>query len=239
MARIIDSGNYAALVAAPETGGTYRNLVSIFARDAENNIDMHYFWNGIGTVSIVLVDPRTGVQTARDFVGDGALNEVDPVVSVQGMLIKTYTIRLSPLHAAVRNMYSGQNIRNARVELHRLQIIPSTNEPAGPAMVEDVGTIDKAPLTLEGVSAESYIDLQVVNRVRAMTKTRSDKKSDAWTRQNRLGDQIRKYNDTANVKIWWGQAKDKAASGGNSTSSGGNDQVTSTPSGVRGRDWSR
>jgi hypothetical protein len=107
-----------------------------------------------------------------------------------------------------------------------MQFSTTTGAIVGPAIVMFAGLIDTAPLTLQGVSAESSIDLSVTSRARALTRTKSEKKSDEYMKAFRNGDRFRRYTDTANVRVWWGQKKERASGNSNSTSTSSGSPVS-------------
>lgn len=208
--RSIDSGTYNALVNAPTNGIVERDLVWITAKDSNGGSVFFGFWNDLDTVTVTVTDPVTGISVNRDFQGDGSLISIDRIPLVSDLTVQTINMTLSPLHAGVKDMVRGHDVRNAPVTVYRLLYDPATHAPVGPAIPHFVGFINKAPVNTAQVGNESAIPFSIVSVIRELTKTNPAKKSDETQRQ-RSGDRFYRYNGTANVPLFWGLKKDKAA----------------------------
>lgn len=214
MSRTVDSATYAAVVAAPESGLKERNLVTVFARELDGSGEVQFaFWNDLDTVSLPVIDGRTGATVSRNFVGDGALLGMDRIPLTSDLTIRTVRVQFSQIHATVQDMVRGHDIRSARIEIHRLLFNPQTGAVIAPGIPHFVGKVNKAPISTPRIGDEGSIDIESVSTTRELTRTNPAKKSDE-TQKRRGGDRSRRYIGNANVKIWWGTEKANAVSGG-------------------------
>jgi len=207
--RSVPTATYNALVDAPETGIVERNLVTFFVRSLDGESEEIFpFWNDLDTVTLSVIDGVTAESVDRDFVGSGALISVDKIILPADLTVQTTKVVLSQIHATVQNMVRGWDIRGAQVQIHRILFDPATGLSVGDAMCHMVGRVNKAPINTPATGEEGNISISVVSQTRDLTRTNPAKKSDE-TQQRRSGDRGRRYVGTANVKIWWGQKKEK------------------------------
>jgi hypothetical protein len=209
--RAVDTATYDALVAAPETGLRERNLVTFFVRSLDGESSQTFcFWNDLDTVTIPVIDGATGATVSRDFVGDGSILSMDKIPLTSDLTVRTVRVTLSQIHATVQDMARGWDIRGARVEIHRSLFNPQTGAVIGAAACHFVGKVNKAPISTPSVGQEGGITIDVVSQTRDLTRTNPAKKSDE-TQKRRSGDRGRRYIGTANVKIWWGEKRQRTS----------------------------
>ncbi|TPM92733.1 hypothetical protein [Mesorhizobium sp. B2-1-3A] len=207
--RSIDGTTYAALLAAPDAGICERDFVTFYARSLDGLSTSRFcFWNDLDTVTASVLRGDTGAAENRDFVGDGSLFAVDRVPLVSDLTIQTVKVTLSQLHATVQDMVRGNDIRGARVEIHRGLFDPATHALAGSIYCHFVGKVNKAPISTPKAGDEGSVTIDVVSIVRELTRTNPAKKSDE-TQKRRSGDRFRKYSGVANVPIFWGVEKSR------------------------------
>lgn len=211
--KALDPDVTAALQAAPDQGLTLRRAIYIVARNAAGTATAEFgFWNDLDTVNMSVRRADTGATVARQFVGDGSLISVPEIPNVSDGTISSIQIALSPLHATVRNMLGGYDVRTAKLEVYDIFLHPRTHALLGTPSPVFYGIINKATPTRSAVGGESTLTLEVASHARELTRTNPAKKSDE-TQKLRSGDRFRRHVGVANVKVWWGEKKQRPNSG--------------------------
>lgn len=231
--KAVDPATAAALQGAQESGLRLRDLATFRVRSFDGATTATFpFWSDIDTVTIQVVRGDTGAAEYRNFVGDGALLKVGQIILSSDLAIQTVTVTLSQVHATVQNMIRGYDCHQAQVEIHRVLFNPATNAVIGAAQCHFIGKVNKAPVTTPRSGEEGGIDLDCVAHIREMTRTNPAKKSDE-AQKRRSDDRFRRHIGVANVKIFWGSEKEKAA--GSDSSNGGSGESTDFPVFALGR----
>lgn len=210
----VDINTATALQSASEAGLRVRDLVTFVVRTFDGASTASFsFWSDVDTVSIQVLKGDTGVAEYRNYVGDGSLLKVGEIKLSSDLTIQTVTVTLSQVHTTVQNMIRGYDCHQAQVEIHRVLFNPQTNAVVGAAVCHFVGKVNKAPIATPRSGEEGGIDVDCVTHIREMTRTNPAKKSDE-SQKRRSGDRFRRHIGVANVKIFWGQEKEKAAGSG-------------------------
>lgn len=210
----VDINTATALQSASEAGLRVRDLVTFVVRTFDGASTASFsFWSDVDTVSIQVLKGDTGIAEYRDYVGDGSLLKVGEIKLSSDLTIQTVTVTLSQVHTTVQNMIRGYDCHQAKVEIHRVLFNPQTNAVVGAAVCHFVGKVNKAPLATPRSGEEGGIDVDCVTHIREMTRTNPAKKSDE-SQKRRSGDRFRRHIGVANVKIFWGAEKEKAAGSG-------------------------
>lgn len=206
-----DSNTIAALQAAPESGYAVRDLVYFNVRTLDGeDTEQFGFWNDIDIVTIQVLRGDSGSPENRNYVGDGSLLGMSPITLSSDLTIQTATITLSQIHATVQNMVRGYDCRQAGVEIHRVLFDPRTHAVISAAQCHFVGKVNQVTIGTPKAGDEGGIELNCVSHIREMTRVNSAKKSDE-TQRRRSGDRFRRNAGVANVKLFWGQDKGRAA----------------------------
>lgn len=167
------------------------------------------YWTGEDNVAVNVVPAGGGSIVSRNFVGGGTLLEVPAVVDAIGIEARSITIGLDHISKAVgspMDMVYGNNVRVARVELHRGLFDPATwNLVSAPHLIF-AGRIDQPSIDDAAAGGEGSLSLSVISSAIDLTKTNPAMESDE--QQKRRGDRFRRWGDSAaTVETWWGQAK--------------------------------
>jgi len=182
-----------------------RNFIVITAKNRDSGEpSVRCFWDEAETVITNVLD-ENGDTVSHTFVGDGAILEMDPVPMRIGLEVRTVQITLSPLHSEVQALVRGDDPRDAKVEIYRGLLDPTSMLLVAAPRIRFLGKINEAPISTAGAGGESTVILRVVSHTRELTRTNPAKKSDAQ-QQLRGGDRFRRYTNVAgDWDIWWGE----------------------------------
>lgn len=177
------------------------------------------YWTGEDNVTVNVVPAGEVAPVARNFVGGGTMLAVPEIVDTIGVEPKSVTFGLDHINTAAgspMDMVYGNDVRVARVELHRGVFDTSSwNLVSAPSLLF-AGRIDGTDVEDAAAEGQGGLSLTAVNSAVDLTKTSPAMQSDEQQRL-RSGDRFRRYGDTAGqVETWWGQAKEgDAKAGGN------------------------
>lgn len=165
------------------------------------------------TVTIGVISGKTGVLVNRDYVGAGALLDVDDVDDVSDLTIRQLSINLTQTNSAVNNAIRGYDTRNAWVEYHKGLFKLDTRNLVAPPMPSFSGFLNKSPIKRAKVGSSGGVQVTAVSRVRELTITNPAMKSDEYQQFRFPGDRFRKYSSVAGLwPVSWGEEKAKAKS---------------------------
>ncbi|GGF24288.1 hypothetical protein GCM10011321_14570 [Youhaiella tibetensis] len=168
------------------------------------------YWTGEDNIAVNVVPAGGETPQSRNFVGGGTLLSVPDVIDAIGLEARGVTFGLDQTSTVVgspMDMVFGNNVRVARVELHRGVFDPATwNLVAAPHLLF-AGRVDGAELNDAEAGGEGSLSLTAQASAIDLTKTNPAMESDEQ-QQLRSGDRFRRYGDTAGqVETWWGQAR--------------------------------
>jgi hypothetical protein len=184
------------------------NFVLITARNVENEPISFGFTDFGEDVSVNIIDGLTGGTINHTYYGDNSpISELDSIPMSIGLEVSTTNVVLNPFHPVVSEMYRGNVIRNAPVQIHRGFLSPESMLLVAPPRCRRLGFVNKASEEIGGVGSESRLTLEVVSITRELTRSNPAKRSDE-TQRRRNGDRFRRYTGTADKwPIWWGEEK--------------------------------
>lgn len=187
-----------------------RNLVTMWPRNRDTGAEVQTgFWSGTGNRTMAVLGGLTVVAENRNFIAGGALVSVGSVVMTDDLSIRSLTVDLNPLHADVANAYRGNNMRLARIEVHRA--IFKKDAPrvlVAPARCRFVGFINKAPLVTPQEGGKASLTLECQSITRELTRTNSDLRSHESQQRRAPGDNFFQYvGATSDVQVIWGGNK--------------------------------
>jgi hypothetical protein len=193
-------------IAALESGNlVLRDLLWVAGQTLAGAAATFGLWTGESNVTVNVVN-LAGSTVSRSYVG-GTLVEVPAIVDTIGLGARSVEFGLNHLHATVANMVRGNNIRLARVEMHRAIFSPLTGELVSTPFLRFAGRVDGAPIETPAVGGEGRVTLRAVAHTIDLTRTNTALKSDEQQRR-RSGDRFRRYSDTAGeYQVFWGQAR--------------------------------
>jgi hypothetical protein len=188
-----------------------RDLLTVNGKTLGGTAAEFGYWTGEDNISVNVVPAGNEDLISRDFLGGATLLDVPAVVDAIGVEARSITLGLDHISDAVgspMDMVFGNNVRVARVELHRALFDPATwNLVSTPHLIFS-GRVDGASVDDAAADGEGGMALQVVSSAIDLTKTNPAMESDEQQRR-RSGDRFRRYGDTAaQVQTWWGQSKE-------------------------------
>lgn len=197
------------LAAMAEPGTVIRDFLTIKGKTLGGSAATFPYWTGVGNITTNVPPADGGSSESRNFIGTGTLLEVPPIVDAIGIEARSVTFGLdhiSDASGSPMDAVYGNNIRVARVELHRGFYDPATWElVAEPSLIFE-GRVDGASVDDAAAGGTGGLSLDVVSSAIDLTKTNPAKESDEQQKL-RSGDRIRQYSDTV-ADVWWGQTKD-------------------------------
>lgn len=201
--RVLDENVQAALEA-----GTLvpRDFLWIKVRNRANNAPFSYgVWSDLGSVTVPVLEPSSGIEASRLYRGAGALVEISPVVMLSGLTVQTVTVSLSNLDSDVLALLQDFDMRRAPIELHRGYLDPVSMRLVAPAVPRFWGFVDEAPITTPAEGDVGGIELVCASQTQDLTRSSSAKRSDADQRRRSATDGF--FRHAATVGQWsitWG-----------------------------------
>jgi hypothetical protein len=198
------------ITALSADGIVVRDLLTVHGKTLGGSPSEFAYWTGEDNVAINVVPPGATTPVSRNFRGGATLLDVPAIVDAIGVEPRTVTIGLDHISTSAgspMDMVFGNNVRVARVEMHRALFDPDTwNLVATPHLIF-AGRVDGAAVDDAAAGGEGGLSLDVVNSAIDLTKTNPAMESDEQQRR-RDGDRFRQHSDTAaQIERWWGQAK--------------------------------
>lgn len=186
-----------------------RDLLTVKGKTLGGSAVTFAYWTGEDDAAISVVPAGGDTPESRGFVG-GTLLDVPAIVDAIGLEARSVTFGLEHISASIgspMDMTFGNNIRVARVELHRALFDPATWNLAAEPVLLLAGRVDGAEVNDAATDSEGGLSIDVVGSAIDLTRTNPAMESDEQQRR-RSGDRFRRYGDTAaQVETWWGQAK--------------------------------
>lgn len=168
------------------------------------------YWTGEDNIAANVMPLGGGTPVSRNFVGGGSLLAVPQVVDAIGMEARTVAFGLDHISddaGRPLDMVYGNNVRVARVEMHRGLFDPETWNFVSTPHLMFAGRVDGASVDDAAADGEGGLSLAVISSAIDLTRTNPAMESDEQLRR-RAGDRARRYGDTAGqVSTWWGQNK--------------------------------
>jgi hypothetical protein len=192
-----------------EGGIVTRDFLTVKGKTFGGSAETFGYWTGPDNITTNVPPASGGSSESRDFIGGGTLLEVPPIIDAIGVDARSITIGLDHISDAAGSPMDavfGNNIRVARVELHRGFLDPATWElVAEPSLIFE-GRVDGASVDDAEAGGTGGLSLEAVSGAIDLTKTNPAMESDEQQKL-RSGDRMRQYGDTV-ADVWWGQTKD-------------------------------
>jgi hypothetical protein len=187
-----------------------RDFLTVLGKTSGGSAATFAYWTGEDNVAVNVVPAGAETPVSRNFVGGGTLLDVPQIVDAIGLEARSITLGLDHISTAAgspMDMVYGNNVRVARVEMHRGLFDPETwNLVSAPHLVF-AGRVDGASVDDAAAGGEGGLSLDVVSSAIDLTRTNPEMESDEQQRR-RDGDRFRRHGDTAGlVETWWGQTK--------------------------------
>lgn len=187
-----------------------RDLLTVQGKTLGGSAVTFAYWTGEDNVAVNVVPAGAETPVSRNFVGGATLLDVPAVVDAIGLEARSISLGLDHISTAAgspMDMVYGNNVRVARVELHRALFDPSTWKLVSTPHLIFAGRVDGASVDDAAAGGEGGLSLEVISNAIDLTRTSPAMESDEQQRR-RSGDRFRRYGDTAGqVSTWWGQAK--------------------------------
>lgn len=204
-----------ATVTALESGAVVmREMLTVFGKTLGGSAQTFAYWTGEDNIAANVVPAGGDTPVSRNFVGGGTLLNIPPIVDAIGVEARSITIGLDHISEAAGgplDMVFGNNVRVARVEMHRAFFDPATWNLVSTPTLMFSGRVDGASIDDAAAGSEGGLSLDCISSAIDLTKTNPAMQSDEQQKL-RGGDRFRRYGDTAGqIQTWWGQAKEAAA----------------------------
>ena len=158
-------------------------------------------WNGVDTRVIEVAGE------SRSYHGAGALIGIEPIVSAVGTDVRMLRARLASAAPQVVAAVRGYDLRLAPVEIHRWLTDPLTTLAIAPPRRLLKGWIDGSTILTPEPGGEGEITLTIASAALALTRTLTQRWSDA-SLSLRGGDRLLRYADVSgSVPVWWGEKR--------------------------------
>lgn len=188
-----------------------RDFLAVMGKTLGGSAATFAYWTGEDNVAVNVVPAGAETPVSRNFVGGGTLLDVPPMVDAIGLEARGVSFGLDHISDAAgspMDMVYGNNVRVARVELHRGLFDPETWNLVSTPHLMFAGRVDGAGLDDAAAGGEGGLSLDAQSSAIDLTRTNPAMESDEQQRR-RDGDRFRRFGDTAGqVQTWWGQARE-------------------------------
>ena len=188
-----------------------RDILTVDGKTNGEDAAQFVYWTGEDNVFVNVAPAGGGTPVSRAAVGGGTLLDVPQIVDAIGMEARSVAFGLDHISDAAgspMDMVYGNNVRVARVELHRAVFDPDTWNLVATPVLMFAGRVDGASVDDAAAGGEGGLNLEAIGSAIDLTRTNPAMESDEQQRR-RSGDRFRRFGDTAGqVQTWWGQAKD-------------------------------
>lgn len=187
-----------------------RDVLTVHGKTLGGASKTFVYWTGEDNIVINVEPVGGGSAISRNALGGGTLLDVPAIVDAIGVEARSITIGLDHIDTAAgspMDMVFGNNVRVARVELHRAIYDAETWNAVSTAHLMFAGRVDGANVDDAAAGGEGGLALDAVSSAIDMTRTNPAMESDEQQKL-RAGDRFRQYGDSAaQVETWWGMAK--------------------------------
>lgn len=155
-----------------------RILVWITAKDRDTGEDVSKgYWNGVGNVTVSVVDGRSGATVSRLFLGAGEMLGVGSVQLTSDINVRQTDITFSQIASQAQLLVRGYDVRNAPVQIYRGYFDPDTRALAAAPKSIFIGYVDGSPIVTPKEGDEGSITLHCVSTTRELTRSNPDVRS--------------------------------------------------------------
>jgi hypothetical protein len=212
-------------VAALASGAiVVRDLLTVAGKTFGGDAAAFSYWTGEDNVAINVLPLGETTPVSRNYVGGATLLDVPAVVDAIGLEARSITIGLDHIGDALgspMDMVYGNNVRVARVELHRALFDPATRNLVATPLLLFAGRVDGVSVDDAAAGGEGGLSLEAISSAIDLTRISQAMESDEQLKL-RSGDRFRRHGDTAGqIETWWGQSKGSAETSGAAASNGG------------------
>lgn len=202
-------------IAALESGQiVVRDILTVKGKTLGGSVAEFVYWTGEDNIAVNVVPAGETTPVSRNAVGGATLLGVPAIVDAIGLEARSVAFGLDHISSAAgspMDMVYGNNVRVARVELHRALFDPATWNLVSTPHILFAGRVDGAAVDDAAAGGEGGLSLEAISSAIDLTRTNPAMESDEQQRR-RDGDRFRRFGDTAGqVSTWWGQAKDANA----------------------------
>lgn len=168
------------------------------------------YWTGEDNVAVNVIPAGDTTAVSRNFLGGATLLAVPDIIDAIGLEARSVNFGLDHISSAAgspMDMVYGNNVRVAKVELHRALFDPSTWNLVSTPHLLFAGRVDGASVDDAAAGGEGGLSVEAISNAIDLTKTNPAMESDEQLKL-RSGDRFRRHGDTAGqVETWWGQAQ--------------------------------
>lgn len=186
-----------------------RDLLTVKGKTLGGSAAEFDYWTGEDNVAINVVPLGEETPVSRNYVGGSTLLDVPPIVDAIGLEARSIAFGLDHISVAVgspMDMVFGNNVRVARVEMHRALFDPDTWTLVSTPVLMFAGRVDGPSVDDAAAGGEGRLDFPAQSSAIDLTRISQAMESDEQLKLR--GDRFRRYGDTAGqVDTWWGQSK--------------------------------
>lgn len=198
-------------ITALESGAiVVRDILTVKGKTLGGSAAEFVYWTGEDNVAVNVLPLGETTPVSRNAVGGGTLLDVPQIIDAIGLEARAVAFGLDHISDVVGSPMDavyGNNVRVARVELHRALFDPATWNLVSTPHLMFAGRVDGAAVDDAAAGGEGGLSLDAISSAIDLTKTNPAMESDEQQRR-RSGDRFRRFGDTAGqVSTWWGQAK--------------------------------
>lgn len=206
--RYISAENQAAL---EERKLVARDFLSFIVRSREDGSPVEdHMWSDVGTTTVGVIDPDTGLVDNRTFVGSGTLVQVSPVALVANLSVQDLRITMSQVHERVNQLVRLYDCQQGRVQLFRGLYDPSSRLLVAPAFARFVGFIDLLNITTPEEGGEGEVEFTIKSHTQEITRSNPDTRSDTSQRiRSSTDDFFVDSSVTGEWEMFWGSKRGK------------------------------
>lgn len=190
-----------------------RHLIWIEAQNRDTGAtEASGFWNGMMDRDFAI----GGVT--RNYTAAGSLLNVGTIKGGIGLRVRMHEVQLSSVPPEVRDAISLYDVRLAPVEVHRVYFHPEKNIVIGDPVRILKGEINELEIPIAADGGNGPVTLRIADAVRGLTRTLTQRKSDAAQQVIDPDDRGREYATISGaVDVFWGVKNSRATppSGGN------------------------
>lgn len=187
-----------------------REILTVDGRTAGGAQRQFVYWTGEDDIALNVIPAGETAPVSRNAIGGGTLREIPAIVDAIGVEARSVSIGLDHISAAAgspMDMVFGNNVRVARVEMHRAFFDPATWNLVSTPVLIFAGRVDGASVDDAAAGGEGGLSLEAIGSAIDLSKTNPAMESDEQQKR-RGGDRFRRWGDSAaTVETWWGQAK--------------------------------
>jgi hypothetical protein len=184
-----------------------RNFLWLTVKDRTTGVPTSAgFWDDLGTISAKVADVLTGGEATRTFTGAGAMLGLEDVPLTADLSIKSVTIHLSQIDAAVASAVRGYDPRLGPIQIYRGLFNPTNWSLVAAARCRFVGVVDSIDIVDPEDKGAGRITIKAVSQLRELTRSNPATGSDEDQKTRLSTDRFFRFAGAVSEwEVAWGQ----------------------------------